>query len=93
MNKSELEARFEYVKNLTKLFKFERIVHLVITCISLIMILLSAGSVIYNGNADAIDLSLIFGSSGLITYTAGKLLQMWSQALKIISNEEGGSHE
>jgi hypothetical protein len=39
---------------------------------------------IHNKKAGTAELSLMFGSSGLITYTGGRLLRMWDQALKII---------
>ena len=46
------------------------------------MLLISGASLIYKGNAGSAELSLLFGSSGLITYTAGRLLFMWNEALK-----------
>ena len=93
MDKEELEARYLIVEKLTRLFKLERVVHLIVTSISLIMLLLSAATLILKGNAGEVELSLMFGSSGLITYTAGRLLKMWNQALKIIVGEKGGEDE
>ena len=93
MEKEELESRYLVVEKLTKLFKVERMVHLVVTSVSLVMLLLSAGSLILKGTAGSVELSLMFGSSGLITYTAGRLLQMWNNALKIIIEGKGGQNE
>ena len=84
MNEDELNSRYQVVEKLTRLFKFERIVHLTVTLISLIVLIIAISLTISNGKAQTADLSLMFGSSGLITYTAGRLLRMWDQALKII---------
>tara|TARA_R110000787_G_scaffold25373_14_gene71377 strand:+ start:699 stop:971 length:273 start_codon:yes stop_codon:yes gene_type:complete len=77
-----IEQRMGVVERLTGLFKFERMVYLSVTVISLIMLLISGASLIYKGKAGSAELSLLFGSSGLITYTAGRLLFMWNEALK-----------
>ena len=93
MDKEELEARYCVVEKLTRLFKIERIIHLIVTSVSLIMLLASAMAVIIKGSASEVELSLMFGSSGLITYTAGRLLKMYNQALKIIVEVKGGTIE
>jgi len=77
-----IDKRMKVVEKLTKLFKFERMVYLGVTVISLIMLLVSGVSLIVRGQAGKAELSLLFGSSGLITYTAGRLLFMWNEALK-----------
>lgn len=79
-----IKEKLEVVKKLTELFKFERMVYLIITIISLIMLVISAISLMIAGKAGTIELSMLFGSSGLITYTAGRLLYMWNEALKRI---------
>jgi hypothetical protein len=84
MQTDDLQARLRAVERLTELFRLERMVHLVVTSVSLIMLLASAGALIYRREAGAAELSLMFGSSGLITYSASRLLRMWDQALRII---------
>jgi hypothetical protein len=84
MDNSELNARYELVKKLIRLFRFERIVHLIITAVSLIVLLIAISSMIAKPGVKPGDLSLMFGSSGLVTYTGARLLRMWDQALKII---------
>jgi hypothetical protein len=86
----DLEKRFILVVRLTRLFQPERIVHLSVTSISLIMLLASAGSLLIQGKAGSAELTGLFGSSGIITYTAGRLLAMWSQALRVLVGESGG---
>lgn len=84
----DLKERLEAVERLTRLFRLERLVHLVITTIALMMLLISAGVLIVSGKAGSAELTMLFGSSGLITYTASRLLHMWSQALRIIASQE-----
>ena len=80
----ELYQRLEVVERLTKLFRIERIVHLSVTMVSLIILLTCAVVLISSGKVGKLELTLMFGSSGLITYTAGRLLFMWTQALNVI---------
>jgi hypothetical protein len=87
---SELSARVEALERVTRLFRMERLVYLGVTCISLIMLLMSAGRLILNGKAGPAELTGLFGSSGLITYTAGRLLEMWNKALQLLVALPGG---
>jgi hypothetical protein len=83
----DLKERMDAVERLTNLFKLERMVHLAVTSVSLLMLLLSAGVLLYKERAGAAELSGLFGSSGLITYSAGRLLFMWNQALRLLAGE------
>jgi hypothetical protein len=84
MESTELNERYEVVEKLIKLFKFERTVHLTVTSVSLLILMSSIVFMIINKTAGEAELTLMFGSSGLITYAAGRLLRMWDQALKVI---------
>lgn len=85
MPDNDLAQRMEAVERLTKLFRMERMVHLGVTSVSLIMLLSSAGMLIYKGTAQSLELTMLFGSSGLITYSASRLLVMWNQALSLVA--------
>jgi hypothetical protein len=80
----DLDRKIEVVRQLTQMFKFERLVYLSITIVSLMMLLGSAIALIVKGQAGIPELGLLFGSSGLITYTASRLLFMWNEALRRI---------
>lgn len=84
MPDQDLQQRMDAVERLTNLFRLERIVHLIVTTISLIMLFTSAARLILKGEAHTAELSLLFGSSGLITYSASRLLTMWNQALSLV---------
>jgi len=79
-----LDEKLRVVQDLVKLFQLERMVHLTTTIISLLMLLASGGFLIVRSKADPAALTLIFGSSGLITYSANRLLRMWDQAMKLM---------
>lgn len=78
------------VERLTGLFKLERLVYLVVTTVSLAMLLFSAGVLLSKGKAGLPEMTGLFGSAGLITYSAGRLLVMWSQALRVLTGETTG---
>jgi hypothetical protein len=90
MGNTDLEERLAAVERLTQLFRLERMVHLGVTSIALIMLLASAGVLLYQGEAGATELTMLFGSSGLITYSAGRLLFMWNQALRLLAGQDLG---
>ena len=87
MPKSTITTRMDAVERLTALFRLERIVYLLITVISLAMLLACAGVLLYRQKAGAAEVSGLFGSSGLITYSTGRLLFMWNQALRLLAGE------
>lgn len=85
MTTDGLESRMDAVERLAKLFKPERIVYLIITTLSLGILLTSAAVLIVDKRADNIELTGLFGSSGLISYTTGRILKMWNQAFQLIA--------
>jgi len=87
MPTSELEDRLRAVERLTALFRLERMVHLIVTSIALLMLLTSAAVLIFRKQAGPTELTLLFGSSGLITYSASRLLHMWNQALRLLAGQ------
>ena len=82
---SDLNEKLAAVERLTALFRLERIVHLIVTTLSLALLLTSTVIQIYKGQAGRVELTLMFGASGLITYSTGRLLVMWNQALDVIT--------
>ncbi len=84
ISSSDLQERLQVVERLTELFKFERYVYLGVTLTSLIVLLASGISLIIKDDSSAAVLTLLFGSSGLITYSTGRLLRMWNEALRTV---------
>lgn len=86
MSKSKVDASVEAVKQLLALFKLERMVYLAITLICLLLLIFVAVMQLNSPGDDskyAVVTGLV-GSSGGIVYTAGRLLKMWSEAMRLI---------
>lgn len=96
MPNDELTSRMDAVERLVELFRLERMVHLTVTTVSLVLLLGCAAYLIVDriisGSGDWAELSVIlsglFGSSGLITFSTTRLLSMWNQALEVLIDEE-----
>lgn len=93
LSSRDLKSRMDAVERLARLFRFERMVHLGVTTVSLAMLLFSAGILLAKGAAGPAELAGLFGSSGLITYSAGRLLVMWNQALRLLAGEQVGERQ
>jgi hypothetical protein len=82
-----LRDRVEAVERLAQLFKLERFVYLGVTAISFLLLFTLAVRIFLQGSAQLAEWALLFGSSGLITITGSRVLQMWSQALRMVASE------
>jgi len=81
----------EAIEKITALFKAERMVYLCVTIVSLVMLLVCAGITIFvHGERNEAVLGMLFGSTGLITYSTSRLLHMWDQAMDILKAHKGG---
>ncbi len=93
---SELNARVKAVERMVGLFKMERQFYLAITLLSLFL-LIGAGIYLFITGEDTTAkisaLSAMFGSSGLLTYSAGRLLKMWDQALNMLNSSDHSEGE
>ena len=73
------------VERLVKLFKPERYTYLIICSISCLFLIGCAILLIIRDIQSNIHIVLgMFGSSGIISYSIGKLLTMWKDAFKAI---------
>jgi len=82
-----LGGRVLAIERLAALFKVERFVYLAVTGVSFLLLITVAGRMLLQGTAQTSEWVLLFGSSGLITITANRVLQMWSQALRMVASE------
>ena len=90
MDADELENRVRAVERLTTLYRPERLVHMVANIVSLSVLLVSAGVMLYQQEFKSATLTLMFGSTGLIAYTTSQVLRMWDRAISVISPATGG---
>lgn len=74
------------IKELVSLFKIERMVYLIITLISVLILLGAAISLFLKSEnqENTIEIMGLFGSTGGIVYSTGRLLKMWSEAMQLI---------
>lgn len=81
------------IKELVQLFKMERIVYLGITFVSVSILIVTAISLIIRSNTqdNTIELIALFGSSGAIAYSTGRLLHMWSEAMNLMKSVINGN--
>ena len=86
METSSIVEREESLIRMMNAYKPERMVYLGTTIVSLIMLLVSTCILIWNSRNDggelAIVLPMMFGSSGIIGYTANRSLHMWEESIK-----------
>lgn len=88
MNSSNsLEGRVLAVEKLATLFAVERFVYLAVTGASFLLLAGVAGRMLIQGTAGVVEWTLLFGSSGIISVNANRVLQMWSQALRLVASE------
>lgn len=83
----KLERTVKAIKDLVKLFQTERIVYLIITLISVTVLIGTAVTLIIQSpdREKTIEIMGLFGSTGGIVYSTGRLLKMWSEAMQIVS--------
>ena len=87
-----LRERLRAVKDLLGLFRLERLVYLAVTFGSVLILWTCAVWMLIDGGRTELILG-IFGGSGGILYTSGRLLRMWSDALRVLSlPAEGAAH-
>ena len=82
-----LRNRLEAVEKLAALFRIERFVYLAITVISFLLLFGVAVRMYMQGTEQIVEWGLLFGSSGLITVTSNRVLQVWTQALRMVASE------
>ncbi|HTY11512.1 MAG TPA: hypothetical protein VMF88_10610 [Bacteroidota bacterium] len=82
----DLDKKVEAIGKLLKMFKMERIVYLIVTIVSFCSLLGCAIYLIYSKGQEEIPSIIgMFGSSGGIAFTSGRLLKMWSDALQLLN--------
>lgn len=78
-----LKDRVKAIKDLLGLFRLERLVYVTVTLVSVLILMSCAVIMLIRGNDPALAIGL-FGGSGGILYTSGRLLKMWSDALRLL---------
>ena len=85
----DLTRRIAAIKQLLGLFRLERMVYICVTVMSLGILFWCAISMMNKEGGEATVVVAIFGGSGGILYTTGRLLKMWSDALRMLGSSLG----
>ena len=85
---SDIDKRVLAIKELLQAFRLERILYVVISCVAVGALLAIAVFIIIK-NPDNIEWFIsLFVPAGAITYSIGRILKMWSQALTFVNNQK-----
>jgi hypothetical protein len=89
-----IQDRVAAVKALLESFRIERIVYIVVNIVSLLVLIVSASVLLVKGirgtgTAQPTEVIGLFGSSGSITYSTGRLLRMWTDAIRFLQSNLG----
>ena len=82
--KTDTSRRMGEIKELLGLFVYERMIYLGVTVVSVIVLLICAVKLMLTGESDLVTLLGLFGPSGGIIYSTGRLLRMWNEALRVL---------
>ena len=87
----KIKNTVDAIKELVTLFKMERLVYLIITLISVLVLIAAAISLLIASEErdHTIEIMGLFSSTGGIVYSTGRLLKMWSEAMQLIKNVIG----
>jgi hypothetical protein len=84
-NQNELDGKVKAIRQLLDMFKIERMVYLGITILCLLVLLGCAFYLLF-GKGEIAAVIGMFSASGGVTYTCGRLLKMWSDAMQLLSS-------
>lgn len=79
-----LQRRIDIIRELLYLFRWERRIYLLVTSVSLILLLFCTIDIIYKEQAEILEIVGLFTSSGGIIYSIGRLLRMWTDAIRLL---------
>lgn len=80
----ELQRRVDAAREITNIFKLERYVYIACCGIAVALLFVCAIRLLQKSDTDYVGLGALFGSGGLITFSTGRLILMWSKILDYI---------
>jgi len=86
-----MQVRVEIAKDITRIFSLERYVYISCCGIAVVLLLVNAVMLMRSGALDVTSPGLLFGASGFITYSIGRLIYMWNRVVDLILSE-GAEH-
>jgi hypothetical protein len=88
---NDLREKAEYVERLLALTKVERYVYLWICGGSAVFLIICAVVMMIQRHGDVTTILPLFGASGVITYSTGQIMRVWTDAMKLalMTGEDG----
>lgn len=90
---NRIDRRVLAVKELLEAFKLERILYLIISCIAVAVLLTIAIFIMIKKPGNMEWFIGLFVPAGAITYSIGRILKMWNQALTFVNNQKENNNE
>jgi hypothetical protein len=84
MAANDLSDRVAAVKEVTKLFKVERLVYVSIIVVCLLILLGSVVAGLVRGKMGYAELTPMFGSGGAVAFLCGRLIHMWNRTMSLL---------
>ena len=84
MSESELADKVAAVKEVTALFRVERIVYVCIIAVCLLIFLLSVIFALMRGQIGYLELTPMFSSGGAVAFMTGRLIHMWNRTMSLL---------
>ena len=81
------QETLEAIRQLLDMFKMERLVYLAVTLLSVVVLLTCAMILLWKRTAAPAEIIGLFGSSGGIAYSTGRLLKMWDTAIAMLQHQ------
>jgi hypothetical protein len=93
MTGNDLSDKVAAAKQVTEIFKVERIVYVSIIAVCLVILLTSVVMALVRGKMGYVELTPMFGSGGGVAYLSGRLLHMWNRTMNLLGTpiEDAGN--
>jgi hypothetical protein len=85
---SDLAERLRIVEQLTAVFRVERISYLGVTLVAFLLLVTSGVLLLIERGVDPSELTLLFGSTGLLGFSGSQILRMWNRSLMWIGGQQ-----
>ena len=84
MSDDELAGKVAAVKEVTALFRVERVVYICIIAVCLLILLGSVVAALVRGQIGYVELTPMFASGGAVAFLTGRLIHMWNRTMSLL---------
>lgn len=84
----DLQDKANYVERILAATRIERYSYLGVCIVSVTFLLVSAAITLVRNHGDVSTIIALFGSSGVITYSTGQIMRVWSDAMRLVLSSD-----